>query len=64
MKTLRDIGFTNVSSKCEDVVREALCYGLDAGDIKRCMAQAWQEVLADKARWGAEELLAVGKSGG
>lgn len=64
MKSYRDIGFENTQRKCEDVVREALFYGLDAGDIKRLMAGAWEDVLHDRARWGKAELLAEGKPGG
>jgi hypothetical protein len=49
----------NVERACNQAVREALSYGLDAGDLKRMLAFCWENELRDRAERGAKEILAT-----
>jgi hypothetical protein len=58
LSNLQPWQFNNVQRACNEAVREALFYGLDAGDLKRLLAECWSEVLREKAELGARELRA------
>jgi hypothetical protein len=51
--------YGNVERAANELVREGLSYGLDAGDLKRMLALCWESELRDKAARGAEEILAT-----
>lgn len=50
--------YGNVERAANELVREGLSYGLDAGDLKRMLAVCWQNELRERAERGASEILA------
>jgi hypothetical protein len=59
LRNLQSWQYDNVQRACNNAVREALFYGLDAGDLKRLLAECWEEILREKAELGAKEILNV-----
>lgn len=56
LRNLEPWQYNNVQRSCNDAVREALFYGLDAGDLKSLLAECWFEVLREKAEFGRQEI--------
>ena len=48
--------YTNVERACNAAIREALFYGVDAGELKKLMARCWLEELRERAVIGQEVL--------
>lgn len=49
----------NIERACNQAVREALFYGLDASELRQMLAQCWGNVLREKAELGQRALSAT-----
>lgn len=58
LSNLADWQFNNVQRACNNAIREALFYGLDADELKRLMADCWYEVVSENAERGRMALAA------
>jgi hypothetical protein len=57
MKHLESWQLDNIERACNEAVREALFYGLDAMELKQMLAASWLSVLREKAELGERAIL-------
>lgn len=53
---LQDWQYNNVQRACNDAVREALSYGVEAEELRQILAECWFETLREKAEFGRQAI--------